>query len=248
MSLSAKNAELAAATMADPRWASIVAHDSKADGTFVYSVKTSGVYCRPSCPARLARPENVRFHATTKQAEQAGFRPCKRCKPNRPAIRFAIAKSSVGLILVAKSELGVCAVLMGDGPVPLERDLQKRFPHANLVDGVCDLEPLLAKVVAFVETPAVGLDLPLDVCGTAFQQRVWQALRKIPVGSTASYTDIAQRIGSPKSVRAVAQACAANPLALVIPCHRVLRNDEGLSGYRWGVARKRILLEREAQA
>lgn len=248
MNVSAKNTELATATTNDPRWASIVARDANADRRFFYSVKTTAVYCRPSCPARLAKPENVHFHTTTEDAEKEGFRPCKRCKPNQPSIRFAIGESSTGLILVAKSDLGVCAILMGNDPDPLVRDLQDRFPRANLIDGDGDFEQLFAKVVAFVEAPAVGLDLALDVRGTAFQQRVWQALREIPVGSTASYSDIANRIGSPKSVRAVAQACGANPLALAIPCHRIVRNDGALSGYRWGVERKRALLAREEHA
>lgn len=162
-------------------------------------------------------------------------------------IHFTVGNSSLGSILVAQSERGVCAILLGDDPDELARDLQNRFPRANLIDNSSELEQLLAKVVGFVEAPHLGLDLPLDVSGTAFQQRVWQTLRKIPVGQTASYTDIAQRIGSPQSVRAVAQACAANAVAIAIPCHRVVRHDGGLSGYRWGVARKRMLLEREAR-
>jgi AraC family transcriptional regulator of adaptative response/methylated-DNA-[protein]-cysteine methyltransferase len=359
MNTSANNAKLAASTVNDPRWAAIVARDPEADGKFFYSVKTTGVYCRPSCPARLARPENVRFHPTCADAERAGFRPCKRCKPNQPAlveqhaakvagicrlienaetvpsldalashaglsayyfhrvfkavtgltpkayavahrakrvrreldrsatvteaifdagynsngrfyeksdavlgmtpsnyragganteIRFAIGECSLGSILVATSARGVCAILLGDDPDALARDLQDRFPRANLIGGDRQFEQLVAKVVGFVETPALGLDLPLDVRGTAFQQRVWQALRKIPVGSTASYTDIAKRIGSPNSVRAVAQACAANALAVAIPCHRVVKTDGALSGYRWGVERKRALLKRERHA
>jgi AraC family transcriptional regulator of adaptative response/methylated-DNA-[protein]-cysteine methyltransferase len=163
-------------------------------------------------------------------------------------IRFAVGECSLGAILVAATELGVCAILMGDDPDALARDLQDRFPNANLIGGDTGFEQLVAKVVGFVEMPKLGLDLPLDVRGTAFQQRVWQALRGIPAGSTASYSDIARCIGSPKSVRAVAQACAANSLAVAIPCHRVIRNDGGLSGYRWGVERKRALLEREAKA
>jgi len=353
------NAEtLAAATVGDPRWAAVVARDPAADGRFFYSVKTTGVYCRPSCAARLARPENVRFHATCADAEKAGFRPCKRCKPDQAPllaqraakvagicrliedadavpgleelanragmstyhfhrvfkaatgltpkayaaahrarrvrseldrsgtvteaifdagydstgrfyeksrgilgmtpsnyrkgganteIRFAIGECSLGSILVATSERGVCAITLGDDPGALARELQDRFPRADLMGGDEEFEQLVARVVGFVEAPRVGLDLPLDVRGTAFQQRVWQALRKIPAGSTVSYADIAERIGSPKSVRAVAQACAANTLAVAIPCHRVVRNDGVLSGYRWGVERKRALLEREAQ-
>jgi AraC family transcriptional regulator of adaptative response/methylated-DNA-[protein]-cysteine methyltransferase len=163
------------------------------------------------------------------------------------AIRFAIGECSLGSILVAASERGVCAILLGDDPDALARDLQDRFPSANLIGRDAAFERLVAKVVGFVEAPRLGLDLPLDVRGTAFQQRVWQALRAIPAGTTASYSDIAQRIGTPKSVRAVAQACAANPLAVAIPCHRVVRNDGGLSGYRWGVERKRALIDREAR-
>ena len=164
------------------------------------------------------------------------------------AILFAVGECSLGSILVAKSERGICAILMGDDPDALARDLQDRFPEANLIGGDAEFEQLVAKVVGFVESPALQLDLPLDVRGTAFQQRVWQELRKIPAGSTARYADIAARIGSPGSVRAVAQACGANALAVAIPCHRVVRSDGGLSGYRWGVERKRTLLDREARA
>jgi AraC family transcriptional regulator, regulatory protein of adaptative response / methylated-DNA-[protein]-cysteine methyltransferase len=341
----------------DPRWTALRARDPKADGTFFYSVKTTGVYCRPSCPSRLAKRENVAFHATRTAAEEAGFRPCKRCKPDEPSlavqhaatvaricrrienaetapnlaalaqdahmspyhfhrvfkgvtgvtprayaaaqrarrvraelgrahtvteaifeagfnsggrfyatsdevlgmtptdfraggartdIRFAIGECSLGSILVAQSAKGVCAILLGDDPDELARDLQDRFAHANLIGGDAQFERLVAKIVGLVEAPAIGLDLPLDVRGTAFQQRVWQALRKIPAGSTASYSDVARRIGAPKAVRAVAQACAANALAIAIPCHRVVRSDGALSGYRWGVERKRALLAREA--
>jgi AraC family transcriptional regulator of adaptative response/methylated-DNA-[protein]-cysteine methyltransferase len=359
MNMSAKNAQLAAVTENDVRWASVVARDPEADTKFYYSVKTTGVYCRPSCAARLARPENVRFHATCKDAEAAGFRPCKRCKPDqdspveqhtakvaaacrlienseevpnleqlskhvglstyhfhrvfkaiagltpkeyavahrekrvrnmiaisdtvteaiydagynsngrfyetsdrvlgmtpsnyraggaRTDICFAVGECSLGSILVAKSDRGICAILLGDDPDALTRDLQDRFPQANLIGGDTSFEQLVSKVVGFVEAPALGLELPLDIRGTAFQQRVWQALLEIPVGSTASYTDIAQHIGLPKSVRAVAQACGANALAVAIPCHRVVRNDGALSGYRWGIERKRTLLERETRA
>src|SRR5512134_46658 len=358
MNMTTKAELLAAATVSDPRWAAIVARDPAADGIFFYSVKTTGVYCRPSCAARAARPENVEFHATAADAERAGFRPCKRCKPNLATtsaphaaliadlcrfienaehppsldelaqraglsayhlhrvfkavtgvtpkqyaaahryrrvraelersstvteaiygagynssgrfydrssdvlgmtptryraggadtqIRFAIGECSLGSILVAASERGVCAILLGDDPDALARDLQDQFPRAHLIGGDAAFEQLVAKVVGFVEAPGLGLDLPLDVRGTAFQQRVWQALREIPAGSTASYAQIADRIGAPKSVRAVAQACGANPIAVAIPCHRVVRQDGNLSGYRWGVVRKRVLLEREAE-
>ncbi|RKH04225.1 bifunctional DNA-binding transcriptional regulator/O6-methylguanine-DNA methyltransferase Ada [Corallococcus carmarthensis] len=356
--MATKTEALAAATLGDPRWAAVVARDGAADGRFFYSVRTTGVFCRPSCGARTPRPENVGFHSTVTAAEQAGFRACRRCKPGEPSlavkhadrvaelcrfiqaseqmpsleelaeraglspyhlhrvfkaatgltpkgyaaaqraerirtgltkrgsvteaiydagfnssgrfyetssqvlgmtptnfragganteIRFAIAECSLGPILVATSDRGVCAILMGDDPDALAKDLQDRFPQATLVGGDAKFEQLVAKVVGFVEAPGVGLDLPLDVRGTAFQQRVWQALCEIPAGKTASYTDIAERIGSPKSVRAVAQACGANALAVVIPCHRVVRNDGALSGYRWGVERKRALLDREAE-
>jgi AraC family transcriptional regulator of adaptative response/methylated-DNA-[protein]-cysteine methyltransferase len=161
-------------------------------------------------------------------------------------IRFAIGECSLGSILVAKTERGVCAILLGDDPDALARDLQNRFPEANLIGGDGEFEQLVSRVVGFVDAPARGLDLPLDIRGTAFQQRVWQALREIPAGSTATYSEIAQRIGLPKAVRAVARACAANSLAIAIPCHRVVRTDGALSGYRWGVDRKRALLAKEA--
>jgi AraC family transcriptional regulator of adaptative response/methylated-DNA-[protein]-cysteine methyltransferase len=359
MNMSSKSETLAAATVSDPRWTAVQSRDAEADGSFVYSVRTTGVYCRPSCPARAARPENVAFHATAAEAERAGFRACLRCKPDQMSlavrsaavvadlcrvieaaeqpptlaelarhaqmsphhlhrvfksvtgltpkayarahrarrvreelgrsgtvtsaiygagynsggrfyadagqllgmtptsyraggagaeIRFAIGQCSLGAILVARSERGVCAILMGDDPDVLVRDLQDRFAQARLVGGDAAFEQWVAQVIGFVEVPRTGLHLPLDLRGTAFQQRVWQALRDIPSGQTASYTEIADRIGAPKAVRAVAQACAANPLAVAIPCHRVVRSDGSLSGYRWGVERKRALLEREAQA
>jgi AraC family transcriptional regulator, regulatory protein of adaptative response / methylated-DNA-[protein]-cysteine methyltransferase len=358
MKTTSKSIALAAATVADPRWAAVLARDMTADGDFVYSVGTTGVYCRPSCASRRARPEHVAFHQTTADAERAGFRPCLRCRPDQPPlveqhaatvarlcrfiesadqapslealaqeaglsvyhlhrlfkaatgltpkayaaahrarrvraelgrsdtvteaiygagynsngrfyaqsndvlgmtpsryraggadtdIRFAIGECSLGSILVAASEIGVCAILIGDDPDVLAHDLQDRFPRAKLIGGDAAFERLVAKVVGLVEAPAVGLDLPLDVRGTAFQQRVWQALRDIPAGRTLSYADLARRIGAPRSVRAVAQACGANPLAVAIPCHRVVRNDGALAGYRWGVERKRTLLERETR-
>lgn len=358
MNTAQREAPLAAATESDPRWTAVVTRDAAADGTFFYSVKTTGVYCRPSCAARLARPENVSFHSTCADAESAGFRPCKRCKPDQPplaeqhaatvaevcrliesadsvpsleqlarhagmstwhflrvfkavagvtprayaaahrarrlrdqldqggtvtdaiydagynsssrfyaqadavlgmtpsryraggadtAIRFAIGECSLGAILVAASARGVCAILLGDDADALARDLQDRFPRAEIIGADADFEQVVARVVASVEAPGLGFDLPLDVRGTAFQQRVWQALRDIPAGETESYAQVAGRIGMPKAARAVAQACAANALAVAIPCHRVVRNDGALSGYRWGVERKRTLLAREAK-
>ena len=359
MNMTTKTEMLATATVSDTRWAAIVARDPTADGKFFYSVKTTGVYCRPSCAARSARPENVEFHATAADAERAGFRPCKRCKPDQlplaeqhaakiaelcrlieraeqaptleqladhtglstfhlhrvfkaitgvtpkqyasahrakrvkselgrsitvteaiygagynsngrfyeqsndvlgmtptayragganTEIRFAIGECSLGSILVAASERGVCAILLGDDPHELARNMQDRFPRAHLIGGDSKFEQLVAKVVGFVEAPALGLDLPLDVRGTAFQQRVWQALREVPAGRTVSYSQVAHRIGAPRAVRAVGAAVGANPLAVAIPCHRVIRNDGSLCGYRWGVERKRALIDREADA
>lgn len=344
---------------ADPRWAQVLARDRRADGAFWYSVVTTGVYCRPSCPSRGARPENVALHDTLADARATGFRPCRRCDPDGPspdaeearivaeacrliersenapslaalaaaaglsrgyfhrvfkrvtgltprayaaghraarvraalpeaesvtaaiyeagfgssgrfyeqatgllgmtparykaggadeALRFAVGETSLGAILVASSDKGVAAILLGDDPDALARDLQDRFPKARLVGGDSDYERLVARVVALVEAPARGLDLPLDVRGTVFQQRVWQALRAIPAGETMSYAELATRIGAPAAVRAVAGACAANTLAVAIPCHRVVRTDGALSGYAWGVERKRRLLERERAA
>ena len=191
------------------------------------------------------------FNATGRFYEQAGAVLGMTPRQYRAGgvdarIAFAIAQTSLGALLVARSVRGVCAISLGDDPDALLRELQDRFPRAELVGGDAGFERVVAQVVGLVEQPGVGHDLPLDVRGTAFQQRVWQALRRIPPGQTASYADIAARIGSPKAVRAVAQACAANTLAVAIPCHRVVRSDGALSGYRWGVARKRALLEREA--
>jgi len=341
----------------ETRWRMVMARDHAGDGQFFYSVKTTGVYCRPSCAARLARRENVGFHASQEDAERAGFRPCKRCKPDQQSlaeehrgkivaacrlietadvvphlgelaewvglsryhfhrvfkavtgvtpkayadahrankvrdqlkhsasvteaiydagynsngrfyakstevlgmtptnyraggkntgIRFAIGECFLGSFLVAATEKGVCAILLGDDPDAMLRELQDRFPNARLIGGDGDFETLVAKVLSFIETPAKGLDLPLDIRGTAFQQRVWQALREIPAGTTVSYTDIADRLGSPNAVRAVAGACAANNIGIAIPCHRVVRKDGNLSGYYWGIERKRKLLQREA--
>ena len=191
------------------------------------------------------------FNATGRFYEQAGAVLGMTPRQYRAGgvdarIAFAIAQTSLGALLVARSARGVCAISLGDDPDALLRELQDRFPRAELVGGDAGFERLVAQVVGLIAQPGIGHDLPLDVRGTAFQQRVWQALRRIPPGQTASYADIAARIGSPKAVRAVAQACAANTLAIAIPCHRVVRSDGALSGYRWGVARKRALLEREA--
>jgi AraC family transcriptional regulator of adaptative response/methylated-DNA-[protein]-cysteine methyltransferase len=341
------------------RWEAVQRRDRGADGAFWYSVRTTGVYCRPSCAARLPRRENVAFHGSPAAAEKAGFRPCRRCRPTEAAlaerqaaavakacrlieradempslavlakaagmsrfhfhrvfksvtgvtpkayataqrtrrvrdaltergsvtaaiydagfnssgrfyaaapgvlgmtprdfraggtgaaIRFAVGQCSLGAILVAATHKGICAITLGDDPDALVRDLEDRFPKAQLIGGDKEFEQLVARVVGLVETPGQDFDLPLDMRGTAFQQRVWQALRKIPAGTTATYTEIAKRIGRPRAVRAVAAACAGNPLAIAIPCHRVVRLDGDLAGYRWGVERKRALLAKEKAA
>lgn len=338
------------------RWEALIRRDKHAAGAFFYSVKTTGVYCRPSCPARLARRENVAFHLTPKDAERAGFRACQRCKPNDPSahgeqaaivaracklivdaeeplaldalaeiigmspshfhrvfksmtgltpkayaaahrakrmheelsrrgtvtsaiynsgfnsngrfyaesnqrlgmkptefkaggegatIRFAVGECSLGSILVAASHLGICSITIGDDPNTLVRELQDRFFNAELIGGDQQFERMVARVVAFVENPSAGLELPLHVQGTAFQQRVWKALREIPCGTTRTYSEIAQKLGLPNATRAVAGACAANTLAVAIPCHRVVRTNGSLSGYRWGVERKEKLLHVE---
>jgi len=212
--------------------------------------------------AKLARGESgsvteaifdAGFNATGRFYENAdamlGMKPTQyRAGGLDARIEFAIGQCSLGAILVARSQRGVCAISLGDDPEALLHELQDRFPRAELIGGDAGFERLVAQVVGLIEQPNIGHDLPLDVRGTAFQQRVWQALRQVPAGETASYAQIAQRIGAPKSVRAVAQACASNTLAVAIPCHRVVRSDGALSGYRWGVARKRELLAREAES
>jgi AraC family transcriptional regulator, regulatory protein of adaptative response / methylated-DNA-[protein]-cysteine methyltransferase len=341
----------------EERWQAIKRRDSALDGKFVFAVRTTGVYCRPSCASRPAKRENVSFFPTGAEAEMAGYRACKRCRPDKlgapdpqmeavkracerieqaeeapklaelaaraglspyhfhrvfkaitgvtpkayaaetrarraadklrtaetvteaiydagfnsssrfyesttarlgmtpgavrrggagTVIRFAVGEASLGAVLVASTDKGVCAILLGDDPETLVRDLQDRFPHAEFEGGDPAFERMVAAVVGLVEAPGQRLDLPLDIRGTAFQQKVWAALQAIPPGKTATYTEIARAIGQPKAVRAVAQACGANPLAVAIPCHRVVRSDGDLFGYRWGVERKRKLIDREA--
>lgn len=238
------------------RWAAVVERDAGANGIFYYSVATTGVYCLPSCAARLPLRKNVAFHDTRAEAEQAGFRACKRCRPDPSGdteragrtIRYATGECLLGTVLVAASVKGICAILFGDDSNALERELNDRFPKATLVHGDGDIDALVTKIAGFIEAPQRQLGLTLDIRGTAFQQKVWQALREIPVGETASYAAVAKRIGSPTAARAVARACASNPIAFAVPCHRVVRIDGGLSGYRWGVERKQALLEREAAA
>jgi AraC family transcriptional regulator of adaptative response/methylated-DNA-[protein]-cysteine methyltransferase len=340
------------------RWEAVVTRDRAADGVFFFGVATTGVYCRPGCSSRLPKRSNVRFFESCGAAEQAGFRPCKRCAPadsrgmdvyhdaiiaacaridaaeSPPSldelagevgvspshfqrlfkattgvspkqyalarraervkrqlrqdasvtealynagynassrlyeesdavlgmtpsafrdgapgqlIRYADAPCYLGRVLVATTVRGICAIELGDTPQALVERLHERFPHAEIAPAAPELAGWVARVVELLEAPERGLDLPLDIQGTAFQRRVWEALRSIPAGERASYADVARRIGQPGAVRAVAQACPANPVAVAIPCHRVVRSDGALSGYRWGAERKRALLEREAE-
>jgi AraC family transcriptional regulator of adaptative response/methylated-DNA-[protein]-cysteine methyltransferase len=235
-------------TTEDDRWQAIERRDAAADGTFYYSVRTTGVYCRPSCPSRPARRENIAFHASCEAAEAAGFRPCKRCRPNQATatVRFAIGQCWLGAILVATSAKGICAILLGDDPGELRRNLESRFPQALLIEGGESTRQLTDLVIDAIEAPEQARDLPLDPQGTDFEQRVWRELRDIPPGATASYSEIAARIGAPKEAYAVGEACAANMIAVAIPCHRVVRKDGRLANYRWGFKRKRALLKREA--
>ncbi len=338
-------------------WEAVRRRDRIFDGKFFFAVRTTGVYCRPSCASRPARRENVAFFSTPAEAEKAGYRACKRCRPDKlgapdprieavrracdqieqaeeaprlanlaasaglsahhfhrvfkavtgvtpkayaaekrarraaeklraagtiteaiydagfnsssrfyettaarlgmtpsavrrggagQVIRFAVGEASLGAVLVAATMKGVCAIMLGDDPGRLLRELQDRFPRAELVGADPEFERTVASVVGLVEAPGQRVDLPLDIRGTAFQQQVWAALSAIPPGRTATYKDIARAIGQPKAARAVAQACGANPLAVAIPCHRVVRADGDLSGYRWGIERKRELIAREA--
>jgi AraC family transcriptional regulator of adaptative response/methylated-DNA-[protein]-cysteine methyltransferase len=342
----------------DDRYEALVRRDLAADDAFVYSVASTGVYCRPSCAARLALRKNVAFHADAAAAEAAGFRACKRCRPRDAsrharavaivgaararmdasdspltlaelaasagmsrfhfqrlfkatcgmtpkayeravrlqrvrgeladatrvtdaiydagyassgrfyddarrnfgmtptqvrrggadvAIHASVSSSSLGTMLVAATERGVCAILFGDDEAALRADLARRFPRARLVDAPADFASMVSKIAAYVERPHGPLALPLDLHGTAFQQRVWRELQTIAAGTTSTYATIAERIGMPTGARAVAQACATNPVAIAIPCHRVVRRDGTPSGYRWGLARKRALLDREAE-
>lgn len=243
-------------TTNDPRWQQMREHDANADGTFFYSVRTSGVYCLPSCKSRPARPENVAFHSTGQHARLAGFRPCKRCKPDqfeeqtgkyamKETIQYTTRESSLGLTLIASSREGICAILLGDSAQALAADLKARFPGAVVEHNDTSLKETAEALVSYIDQPKGGFTGKLDLRGTDFQRRVWNQLRCIPVGKTASYTEVATALGAPNAVRAVAGACAANALAVVIPCHRVVKSDGALSGYRWGVERKRQLLEVE---
>jgi AraC family transcriptional regulator, regulatory protein of adaptative response / methylated-DNA-[protein]-cysteine methyltransferase len=340
-------------------WTAVVAHDATQDGHFFYSVKTTGVYCRPGCASRQPRRENVAFYETSAEAEAAGFRPCKRCRPNEGSsadrhvaaigracalirardeipslaelavaagisrfhfhrvfkqitgttprqwgkahrldrfaerldsgepiaaavyaagfgassrayaaapnglgmtpgarrrggagerIGFTVVPTPLGQALVAATERGICMTALGDGRAGLEAELRQRFPKAELVAADAALAGWAERIVRFITRPGEQPDLPLDIRGTAFQARVWRALQKIPPGRTSTYREIAAVLGQPQAVRAVAQACATNKLALLVPCHRVVRSDGDLAGYRWGIERKRALIARERAA
>lgn len=231
----------------DARWDAMRAKDRAAEGAFFIAVRTTGVYCVASCGGRPLR-KNVEFHDTRQSARDAGFRACLRCKPDvdREVLRHATVPTSLGLALVVRSATGLRLVTLGDDAQTLTADFERRFPAARLVADPAGLADELAAVAAFIDHPEAGLTQPLDDRGTDLQQTVWAALRAIPTGQTASYAEVARAIGRPTAARAVAQACGANPLAVITPCHRVVRADGGLSGYRWGVERKAALLAREA--
>ncbi|ATQ44308.1 methylated-DNA--[protein]-cysteine S-methyltransferase [Caulobacter mirabilis] len=233
----------------DARWTAVVTRDQDADGEFLFAVTTTGVYCRPGCSGRPLR-RNVRFYDTARAARADGFRACKRCRPDeaRETLRWTTVATDLGAALVAASDAGLRAITLGDDAAALRADLSARFPKARLVQDAGGLGDLAAKVRALIADPTAGAELPLDDRGTELQRAVWKALRAIPPGRTASYAEVARAIGRPEAVRAVAQACGANPLAVLTPCHRVVRSDGGLSGYRWGVERKRALLVREGAA
>ena len=344
------------------RWQQLRERDVAAEGKFIYAVRTTGVFCRPTCASRLPRVENVEFFATIGEAASAGYRACKRCRPDeapraerekalvlklcraierrldggeaaptleelariaglsafhthrlfkaitgvtpkayasslraqrvrgalsreasvtraiyaagfgssgrfyasskeilgmKPSayraggsaetIRFALGECSLGAILVAFTERGLCAISLGDDEDALARELAQLFPKATLERADATYQRQLRRVITLVEKPALGIDLPLDVRGTAFQERVWRTLSKVPAGQTLTYTELAKLVGTPRAVRAVASACAANRLAIAIPCHRIIATSGKLTGYRWGIERKRELLEREAK-
>lgn len=229
----------------EDRWAAIEARDRNAEGAFVCAVRTTGVYCLPSCAGRPLR-RNVAFYDTAEQARAAGFRACKRCRPDAPreTLRWATFETSLGLALIAVSDTGLRVVTLGEDEAALAADLARRAPKARLVKDAA----LAPTVKALVDDPAKPLALPLDEQGSDLQRAVWTALRSIPAGRTASYAEVARAVGRPTAFRAVAQACGANPLAVVTPCHRVVAADGRLSGYRWGTERKRALLAREGAA
>ena len=233
-------------TTDNARWEALRRRDRDLEGAFFIAVRTTGVYCLASCAGRPLR-KNVEFHDTRESARAAGFRACLRCKPDVPreTLRWATTPTDLGLALVARSEAGLRLVTLGDDAELLAKDLERRFRQARLVADPEGLAADLKAVAGRLNGSGAKLDLPLDAQGTPLQQAVWAALRAIPEGTTASYAQVARSIGRPTAARAVAQACGANPLAVITPCHRVVRADGGLSGYRWGVERKAALLSRE---
>jgi AraC family transcriptional regulator of adaptative response/methylated-DNA-[protein]-cysteine methyltransferase len=233
----------------DKRWAAGLSRDRNADGHFFTAVRTTGVYCLPSCAGRPKR-QNVEYHDTARSARAAGFRPCKRCRPDeiRERLRYASTPTELGLVTAAVSDSGLRVVVFGDSQSEALADIARRFPRAYLAEDGAGMAATMAMITGLVAQPGRPVGLALDAHGTPLQEAVWAALRAIPAGRTASYAEVARAIGRGQAVRAVAQACGANPLAVVTPCHRVVRSDGGLSGYRWGVERKRALLDREAAA
>lgn len=230
-------------TTFEQRWNALVARDANARDAFIYAVKTTGVYCRPLCGSRPPRQENVAFFDTTQDAEAAGFRACKHCKPNLPLVRYEIARSSLGLVLIAVSVKGICHVEFGASRTSLTAALKAAVRNARIV--AADAMPETASVVKAIDEAKNDRMLALDTSGTPFQTAVWTALQNVPDGETRTYAQLAQAIGQPGASRAVALACAANKLAVLVPCHRIIRGDGSISGYRWGVERKRALLARE---
>lgn len=303
----------------EQKWQAVLERDARFNDTFVYGVSSTRIFCRPTCPSKRPRPDNVSFFATSTEAKQAGFRPCKRCHPTTPqtpkletatgvsqrevqevkrmetlkqelqkengvlnasleagfgstralyerapsrlgmtpatyakggegtTIRFAIQKCELGFALVARTTKGVCSISLRDTEIELESELRAEFHAAHIEHDDQGLKEELKAVLESLEGKTAFPDLPLDIRATAFQARVWKELQRIERGETISYSQLAQRLGEPKAVRAVASACARNPVALVHPCHRVVGKDGAARGFRWNIERKRRLLERESQ-
>jgi AraC family transcriptional regulator of adaptative response/methylated-DNA-[protein]-cysteine methyltransferase len=228
----------------EARWSALAERDKTAMDAFIYAVKSTGVYCRPLCGSRLPRRDNVTFFNSPSEAEKNGYRACKQCKPDQDLIRYTIVHSSLGLVLIAENKTGVCDIAFGTSRKNLTDQLKHTYPKAKLVEAEELMKKTAASVMAFIDGKR-GTAIAIDRSGTAFQEQVWDALARVPRGETRTYSEIATAIGKPEATRAVALACAANRLAVVIPCHRVIRQDGSLSGYRWGAERKRTLLDRE---
>jgi AraC family transcriptional regulator of adaptative response/methylated-DNA-[protein]-cysteine methyltransferase len=235
-------------TTPEARWRALAERDKAAMDAFIYAVKSTGVYCRPLCGSRLPRRDNVTFYDSGDEAERAGYRACKRCKPDQPLIRYTIVRSSLGLVLVVESRAGICTIAFGASRKALIDQLKHEHSSAKIVAADDLLLEKAASVVSLIDDGDEAGPLALDRHGTAFQEQVWDALARVPRGETRTYGQIASAIGQPDATRAVALACAANRLAVVVPCHRVIRQDGSLSGYRWGPERKRALLAREGVA